>query len=77
MKVMIKGLAKDEMTLRKLGVSKGTKVMVIGSSLEQVLTVTKTPSQKELKADEDSSKKDSASSSSREKIHKKVLDKGK
>lgn len=34
MKVMIKGLAKDEMTLRKLGVTKGAKVMVVGSSLQ-------------------------------------------
>jgi hypothetical protein len=42
MKVMIKGLAKDEMTLRKLGVTKGAKVMVVGSSLNDVLKVSST-----------------------------------
>ena len=44
MKVMIKGLAKDEMTLRSLGVNKSSKVMVIGSSLNDVLSVSATPS---------------------------------
>jgi hypothetical protein len=39
---MIKGLAKDEMTLRKLGVTKGAKVMVVGSSLNDVLKVSAT-----------------------------------
>lgn len=39
MKVMIKGLAKDEMTLKMLGVTKGAKVMVVGSSLTDVLKV--------------------------------------
>lgn len=38
-KVMIKGLAKDEKTLRELGVVKGAKVMVVGSKLDDVLAV--------------------------------------
>ncbi|KAG8274370.1 Ubiquitin domain-containing protein ubfd1 [Homalodisca vitripennis] len=42
-KVMIKGLAKDERTLRELGVMKGAKVMVVGSKLNDVLAVS-TPS---------------------------------
>lgn len=42
-KVMIKGLAKDERTLRELGVVKGAKVMVVGSKLDDVLAVS-TPS---------------------------------
>ncbi|CAG2055842.1 unnamed protein product [Timema podura] len=42
-KVMIKGLAKDERTLRDLGVVKGAKVMVVGSKLDDVLAVS-TPS---------------------------------
>ena len=42
MKVMIKGLAKDEMTLRMLGIAKGTKVMVVGSSLTDILKVSAT-----------------------------------
>ena len=40
---MIKGLAKDEMTLKRLGVTKGSKVMVVGSSLNDVLQVSTTP----------------------------------
>jgi hypothetical protein len=79
MKVMIKGMAKDEMTLRKLGVNKGSKVMVVGSSLNDVLSVSTTPSPQQIKEEEKAAtaeaKKDS--SSSREKQHKKVLDKGK
>lgn len=42
-KVMIKGLAKDDRTLRDLGVIKGAKVMVVGSKLNDVLAVS-TPS---------------------------------
>ncbi len=80
MKVMIKGLAKDEMTLRKLGVAKGAKVMVVGSSLNDVLSVSHQPSPRE-RADADAKEsKDrarEATSASREKMHKKVLDKGK
>jgi len=78
MKVMIKGLAKDEMTLKKLGITKGSKVMVIGSSLNDVLQVSTTP--KDATKDSSSTKdKDTSSSSEtcKQKQHKKVLDKGK
>ena len=51
-KIMIKGLAKDEMTLRKLGVVKGSKVMVVGSTLNDVLEVAKKPTVQQLKAAE-------------------------
>ena len=40
---MIKGLAKDEMTLKRLGVTKGSKIMIVGSSLNDVLQVSTTP----------------------------------
>merc|ERR1712027_168905 len=76
MKVMIKGMAKDELTLRSLGVNKSSKVMVIGSSLNDVLSVSATPSAAQLKEEEKAAKK-AETSSSREKMHKKVLDKGK
>ena len=77
MKVMIKGLAKDEMTLNKLGVVKGSKVMVIGSSLNDVLQVSSSP--KEVSKAGNSSKEGSKEepSSSKMKNHKKVLDRGK
>lgn len=76
MKVMIKGLAKDEMTLKKLGVTKGSKVMVIGSSLNDVLQVSTTP--KDVPKDLSSTKETSSSSETcKQKQHKKVLDRGK
>lgn len=76
MKVMIKGLAKDEMTLKRLGVTKGSKIMVVGSSLNDVLAVSKTPTEAEKKAASTSSsnKEDTLS---KQKMHKKILDKGK
>lgn len=77
MKVMIKGLAKDEMTLRQLGVTKGAKVMVVGSTLDQVMTVSKTPSAKELKASTSKGATDDKESTCKQKQHKKILDKGK
>lgn len=38
-KVMFKGLAKDEQTLKDLDVKSGAKVMVVGSKLDQILAV--------------------------------------
>lgn len=74
MKVMIKGLARDEMTLRKLGVVKGSKIMVVGSSINDVLQMSSTP--KDLgKASASSSKEES--SVTKVKQHKKILDRGK
>lgn len=52
-KVMFKGLAKEDRTLRELGVIKGTKVMVVGSTLNDVLSVN-TPSTQEEKEDKGS-----------------------
>ena len=80
MKVMIKGLAKDEMTLRKLGVVKGAKVMVVGSSLNDVLKVSTT---KDASAGASSSstaeeeQSEDKVTTCRLKQHKKVLDMGK
>lgn len=42
-KLMIRGLAKDSSTLREAGITKGCKVMLVGSRLDDVLSVT-TPS---------------------------------
>ena len=46
-KVMFKGLAKDKMSLRQVGVVKGSKVMVVGSTLSNVLEMAKKPSAQE------------------------------
>lgn len=44
-KVMFKGLAKDEQTLKDLDVKNGAKVMVVGSKLDQILAITTTTPQ--------------------------------
>ena len=74
-KVMIKGLAKDEMTLRQVGVVKGSKVMVVGSTITDILEVNKKPSAQQLK--EEAQEEAAKESWSAQKLHKKVLDKGK
>jgi len=73
---MIKGLAKDEMTLRKLGVAKGSKIMVVGSSINDVLQMTATPKDVGKAAASGSSLKEE-SSVTKVKQHKKILDRGK
>ena len=74
-KVMFKGLAKDKMSLRQVGVVKGSKVMVVGSTLSDVLEMAKKPSAQEVKeaAQEEAVKETWAAQTA----HKKVLDKGK
>jgi len=74
-KVMIKGLAKDEKTLRELGVAKGSKVMVVGSKLDDLVSVCPP------KTDTSGPKETTPITSSKEplskqKIHRKILDKG-
>lgn len=77
MKVVVKGVSKDEMTLRKLGVTKGSKVMVVGSSLNDVLALSTKPTEKQMKEMEAKDKEAEAGSSSKAKLHKKILEKGK
>lgn len=74
-KVMIKGLAKDEMTLRQVGVTKGAKVMVVGSTITDILEVNKKPTAQQLK--EEAAEEAAKESWSEQKLHKKVLEKGK
>ncbi|XP_077474286.1 ubiquitin domain-containing protein UBFD1 isoform X2 [Stigmatopora argus] len=73
-KVMYKGLVPEDKTLREMKVTSGAKIMVVGSTINDVLAVS-TPKevvQQEAKADED--KKEPLC---RQKQHRKVLDKGK
>ncbi|XP_076032944.1 ubiquitin domain-containing protein UBFD1-like isoform X2 [Oratosquilla oratoria] len=74
-KVMIKGLAKDEKTLRELGVTKGMKVMVVGSKLDDVVNVntakTETPP-----AETPTAAATSKEPLCKQKNHKKIIDKG-
>lgn len=71
---MIKGLAKDAQTLRELGVINGSKVMVVGSKLDDVLAVS-TPTFQELQ-EETSEANGGKEPFSKQKMHRKVLDKG-
>jgi len=73
-KVMYKGLAKDERTLREVGVVQGVKVMVVGSTMNDVLSVN-TPTTTDLKEDV-SEGGSSGEPLCQQKMHKKVLDKG-
>jgi len=79
MKVMIKGLAKDKDILAQLGVNKTSKVMVVGSSLSDVLQVSTVPTKTDLKKKEEEDTKEAKESSESQKTkqHKKVLEKGK
>ncbi|KAK7112167.1 ubiquitin domain-containing protein UBFD1-like [Littorina saxatilis] len=73
-KIMFRGLAKDHQTLRELKVIKGAKIMVVGSTLNDVLSVTK-PTEQEMK---EAAKTDAAATKeplTTQKVHKKVLDK--
>lgn len=40
-KVMVKGLAKDEKSLKECGITSGSKVMVIGSTFDDVLALSR------------------------------------
>lgn len=42
-KLLIRGMAKDEMTLRNSGIMKGGKVMLVGSKMDDILAVKSAP----------------------------------
>ncbi|KAJ2943674.1 hypothetical protein O0L34_g16787 [Tuta absoluta] len=72
-KLIIKGMAKDTMTLRKAGIVKGGKVMLVGSKMDDILAVKSMP--KEI-LEEKSNSQTSKEPLCQQKIHRKVLDKG-
>lgn len=73
-KVMYKGMAKNEQTLKSLGVTNKTKIMLVGSKLNDVLNLATVPSADEQKALQE--EKVSKEPWSRQKMHRTVLDKG-
>lgn len=73
-KLMFKGLAKDEKTLRELGVTKGSKMMVIGSKLQDVISVNAVNTGASASEDEKSENKKEPLS--KQKPHVKVIEKG-
>ncbi|XP_048249927.1 ubiquitin domain-containing protein UBFD1-like isoform X3 [Haliotis rufescens] len=72
-KLMYKGLIKDDMTLKDLKITKGAKVMVVGSTLNDVLSVS-APSKKEIQ-EEAAASTESKQPLCQQKLHKKVLEK--
>lgn len=72
-KIMYKGLAKDESTLRDIKVTKGAKIMVVGSTLDAVLSVAQ-PDKKEIQEEAKAAARPKEALS-QQKQHKKVLDK--
>uniref|UniRef100_T1IXM7 Ubiquitin-like domain-containing protein n=1 Tax=Strigamia maritima TaxID=126957 RepID=T1IXM7_STRMM len=73
-KVMFKGLAKDDKTLRELGVTKGAKIMIVGSTLNEVLAVS-TPSASTVEETQGATGS-TKEPLSKQKMHKKIIDRG-
>ncbi|RWS07439.1 ubiquitin domain-containing protein UBFD1-like isoform X2 [Dinothrombium tinctorium] len=72
-KIVFKGMAKDEKTLRESGFTDGAKVMVVGSKLTDVLSVN-LPTKPDSK--EEKSSAPTKEPLCRQKMHKKIIDKG-
>jgi len=76
-KIMFKGLCKDDKTMKDLKVTKGTKIMLVGSTLDDVISVSTTPSAKELKDGATGSiTQNKKEPLSKQKPHNKVTEKG-
>jgi len=76
-KIMHKGLVKDDnATLQDVRISNNSKVMVVGSTLQDVEKV-KTPSVQELTKEDTAESTTSKEPLCKQKAHKKVLNKGK
>jgi len=74
-KVMYKGLARDESSLREVGVTDGAKLMVVGSTLKDVYSVS-TPNYIQVTEERLPLIDIEFEPLSRQKMHRKVLDKG-
>jgi len=73
-KVMVKGLAKDDKSLKECGITSGSKVMVIGSTFDDVLALSR-PSVPTV-GDEKQKSTPGKEPLSQQKIHLKILGKG-
>lgn len=72
-KVMFKGLLRDEQTLTSAGVIKGSKLMVVGSKPNDIIAVTSVRAQEVQELERPTASKEPLC---KQKIHKKILDKG-
>ncbi|XP_065899652.1 ubiquitin domain-containing protein UBFD1-like isoform X2 [Dysidea avara] len=74
MKLMYKGMLKDDSTLRDIKLTKGAKMMVMGSTIQDVLTVA--PPLPETTKSSTASSGPAAEPLSQQKEHKKVIERG-
>lgn len=72
-KLMYKGLLQDQQSLASVGITKGAKIMLVGSTLNDVLAVSSVTKQDVAELEKASNTKEPLC---RQKIHRKVLDKG-
>ncbi|XP_060535848.1 ubiquitin domain-containing protein UBFD1-like isoform X1 [Cylas formicarius] len=72
-KLMYKGLLQDTQTIAGSGIVKGSKVMLVGSTLNDILAVSSVTKQDVAELEKASSAKEPLC---KQKIHRKVLDKG-
>jgi len=75
-KVLVKGMPKNDVILESLGLTSGSKVLVIGSKLDEVLAVSKKPTASELKDDTSSSTTESSQNWCTLPRHQKIIEKG-
>ncbi|KAJ8916904.1 hypothetical protein NQ315_013373 [Exocentrus adspersus] len=72
-KLMYKGLLQDNQTIASSGITKGSKIMLVGSTLNDVLAVSSVRKQDVAEMEKAASAKEPLC---KQKIHRKVLDKG-
>jgi len=76
MKVLVKGNAKDDVTLESLGLTNGSKVLIIGTSLSDVMKVTQKPTEKELEEETEGVSSNEPKNWCSLPRHQKIIDKG-
>ncbi|CAH1983881.1 unnamed protein product [Acanthoscelides obtectus] len=72
-KLMFKGLLQDDQTISTSGITKGCKIMLVGSTLTDVLAVSSVSKQDVVESEKATTSKEPLC---KQKIHRKVLDKG-
>nr|CAH7754495.1 unnamed protein product [Callosobruchus chinensis] len=72
-KLMFKGLLQDDQTISTCGITKGCKIMLVGSTLTDVLAVSSVSKQDVVESEKATTSKEPLC---KQKIHRKVLDKG-
>lgn len=72
-KLMYKGLLQDVQTISSSGITKGSKVMLVGSTLDDILAVSSVSKQDVAEMEKAASAKEPLC---KQKVHRKVLDKG-